>query len=115
MILLPLMLLAAALQPAPTREPPARTLSTTTQMVDLCDAGIDEFSLSPASLPDDPYWIPQAWGDEADPSLEEPGPDDGYAPDEYPEEEQCPMLFVIPFDFWDGDLWFDASGYGPSV
>lgn len=115
MILLPLTLLAGALQPTPVVVPPRDGHAVTRQVSAPCDAGIDTLSLYPASLPLDGDNIPEAYSDEADPSLDAQDPEEDYAPGEYPEEEQCPMLFVIPFDFWDGELWFDTSAYGPSV
>jgi hypothetical protein len=116
MLLAALMLLAGTPQTAPLPHRQVQDLPTGQQrMSDFCDTGVDGWTLSPVSLQRKVGDAPEFYGDGDDGALDQTLPDDGYAPDDGPEEEQCPMIFVIPFDFWDGQLWFDASAYGPQV
>jgi hypothetical protein len=127
MSLAALMLLAGTPQAAPLLHRQVQDLPAGQRhMSDFCDTGVDGWTLSPVSLQKNAGDAPESYGDGDDGPLDQTLPDDGYAPDGYPpddgyapddgpEEEQCPMIFVIPFDFWDGQLWFDASAYGPQV
>ncbi|HUD29580.1 MAG TPA: hypothetical protein VMQ93_11960 [Novosphingobium sp.] len=112
MILLPLVFLAGTMQPVPVATSPAPRSMPRRVEGDLCDAGEEGWQLVPASFP-------SATGYDDDAPLspdEQPLPEDNMGPGGDPgAEEECPMLFVVPFDVWDGELWFDMSAYGPSI
>lgn len=115
MILLSLILLAGAPQTAPPYDLGAGRSNMTRPTSDLCEGGAEGWQSSPASMLPSADDIPRAYDEGAEPGMDEPAWDDSYQPEDDPEEEQCPMIFVVPFDFWDGELWFDAAAYGPAV
>lgn len=77
-----------------------------------CAGDQEEWHFLATAMPETGGDLPPSEDDGGIPS-DDPPPDEGYAPDG-PQDEQCPMIFIIPYDFWDGELWF-ASANGERV